>query len=75
MFHKKNCYLTLASGPVSNILWDPHSDSSVTVSWSSPLRPNGVVVGYDITLMHYDGTHIDSQNVQSSTVEFSQELG
>ena len=41
------------------------------------MNPNGIVVWYAITLMSYDGRHIDSQNVNSTTftAEFSQELG
>ena len=66
-------------GPVSNVIWDPQSDSSVKVSWSTPLRPNGIVLKYHIGLVNYIGGElIDFQNVSSSTFMFeftSEELG
>ena len=64
---------------MSDILWNPQSASSVTVSWSPPQRPNGVVLGYLVVLERYVGGIIDSSNTDSNifTTLFSndEELG
>ena len=77
--HAKWNVFSSVPGSVSNILWDPHSDSSVVVSWSPPLRPNGIILEYTMILLQLraDG-FADTQTVSSSTlmVEFtSSELG
>ena len=75
----ENAY-SIAPGPVSNILWNPQSDSSVIVSWETPLSPNGIILEYIITLVQLDDISgfVDVQTVDNSTfvVTFtSPELG
>ena len=54
---------------MSNILWNPQSASRVTVSWSEPERPNGVILGYSVILERYEGGAIvDSADVDSNTL-------
>ena len=62
------------------LLWDPRSDSSVMVSWSPPLTPNGIILEYTIILLELNAVagFADAQTVSNSTfmVEFtSSELG
>ena len=37
-------------GPVSNLLVSALSESSLAIAWNSPERPNGILVGYTVTL-------------------------
>ena len=64
---------------MSDVIWDPQSDSRVQVSWSAPLKPNGIILRYHLALVNYVGGRLlDSQNVDNSTfrLEFnSEELG
>ena len=75
--HAKLNVFSSVPGSVSNILWDPRSDSSVVVSWSPPLRPNGIILEYTMILLQLNAV-AGAQTVSSSTlmVEFtSSELG
>ena len=70
----------IVPGPVSMLLWDPRSDSSVMVSWSPPLTSNGIILEYTIILLELNAVagFADAQTVSNSTfmVEFtSSELG
>ena len=80
MHAKLRMFFSSVPGSVSNILWDPRSDSSVVVSWSPPLRPNGIILQYTMILLQLNAVagFADAQTVSSSAlmVEFtSSELG
>ena len=56
-----------APGPVSNIQWIPQTAFSVTISWSPPQRPNGVIVGFSVVLERYEGGPV----INSTEVDFN----
>ena len=42
-------------GPVSELMYNVTSESSVIISWSEPDEPNGVIVGYSVRYGEFEG--------------------
>ena len=64
------CLFTLVPDPPTGVTCAALYDEYITLSWTAPDYPNGVLIQYIVTVLDTDGNEVFSRNTNSISTTF-----